>query len=135
MQLCRNKFIMGIIRKTKSITLILGEFTSETIAIPVTDLINKLSLKINKSTVYRILEKLEDDNILYSFITAKGIKYYAKCRCRSKENITHIHPHFECTGCGKRDCLEMEIEVPNIPDRNISSSQFLFQGKCEFCLA
>jgi Fur family ferric uptake transcriptional regulator len=126
---------MGILRKTKSIKLILGEFTSETIAIPIAVLINKLSLKINKSTVYRVLEKLEDDNILYSFITAKGIKYYAKCRCRSKENITHIHPHFECTGCGKIDCLEMEIEVPNIPDRNISSSQFLFQGKCEFCLA
>ena len=48
---------MGIIRKTKSITLILGEFTSENIAIPVTDLINKLSLKINKSTVYRIFGK------------------------------------------------------------------------------
>ena len=135
MQLCRNKFIMGIIRKTKSITLILGEFTSETIAIPVTDLINKLSLKINKSTVYRILEKLEDDNILYSFIAASGAKYYAKCRCRSKENTNHIHPHFECTGCGKIDCLEMEIQIPKIPNRNISSSQFLFQGKCEYCSA
>ena len=95
MQLCRNKFIMGILRKTKSIKLILGEFTNETIAISVTDLINKLYLKINKSTVYRILEKLEDDNILYSFIAANGSKYYAKCRCRSKENTNHIYPHFE----------------------------------------
>ena len=135
MQLCRNKFIMGILRKTKSIKLILGEFTSETIAISVTDLINKLSLKINKSTVYRILYKLEDDNILYSFIAANGAKYYAKCRCRSKENTNHIHPHFECTGCGKIDCLEMEIEIPIIPNRNISSSHFMFQGKCEYCSA
>lgn len=135
MQLSRNKFIMGIHRKTKSFTLILAEFTSETIAISVTDLINKLSLNINKSTVYRILEKLEDDNILYSFIAANGAKYYAKCRCRSKENTNHIHPHFECIGCGKIDCLEMEIEIPNIPNRNISSSQFLFQGKCEYCSA
>ena len=135
MQLSRNKFIMGIIRKTKSITLILGEFTSETIAIPVTDLINKLSLKINKSTIYRILEKLEDDNILYSFIAANGAKCYSKCRCRSNENPNHIHPHFECTGCGKIDCLDMEIEIPKIPNRNIFSSHFLFQGKCEYCSA
>ena len=135
MQLSRNKFIMGIHRKTKSFTLILAEFTSETIAISVTDLINKLSLNINKSTVYRILEKLEDDNILYSFIAANGAKYYAKCRCRSKENTNHIHPHFECTGCGKIDCLELEIQIPKVPNRNISSSQFLFQGKCEYCSA
>ena len=135
MQQCRNKFIMGILRKTKSIRLILGEFTSETIAISVADLINRLYLKINKSTVYRILEKLEDDNILYSFIAANGAKYYAKCRCLSKENTDHIHPHFECTGCGKIECLEMEIEIPKIPNRNISSSQFLFQGKCEYCSA
>jgi len=124
---------MGVLRKTKSIALILGEFTSETIAIPVNDLINRLSLKINKSTVYRVLEKLEDDNILYSFIAASGAKYYSRCRCTSIEKLTHIHPHFECTGCGKIDCLEMKIEIPKIPDRNIFSSQFLFQGKCEYC--
>ncbi len=126
---------MGILRKTKSITLILNEFTSETIAIPVTDLINRLSLKINKSTVYRVLEKLEDDGTLYSFNAANGTKYYAKCRCRSKQNITHIHPHFECTGCGKIDCLSMKVEIPIIPDRDILSSQFLFLGRCEYCSA
>ena len=43
-------------------------------AVRTPDLINKLSLKINKSTVYRILEKLEDDNILYSFIASNGAK-------------------------------------------------------------
>ena len=118
-----------------AINLLWESLENKTIAIPVTDLINKLSLKINKSTVYRILEKLEDDNILYSFIAASGAKYYAKCRCRSKENTNHIHPHFECTGCGKIDCLELEIQIPKVPNRNISSSQFLFQGKCEYCSA
>jgi hypothetical protein len=29
----------------------------------------------------------------------------------------------------------LEMEIPNIPNRNISSSQFLFQGKCEYCSA
>ena len=71
---------MGIVRKTKSLELVLNEFQILTTAISVIELIKKLNSKLNKTTIYRILEKLEDDGILHSFLGNNGIKWYAKCR-------------------------------------------------------
>lgn len=124
---------MGIVRKTKSLELVLNEFQSLTAAISVIDLIKKLNSKLNKTTIYRILEKLEDDGIVHSFLGKNGIKWYAKCRNCSKSNHSDVHPHFECIDCGKIDCLTVEIKIPSIPNREVRSSQILFQGICESC--
>jgi Fur family ferric uptake transcriptional regulator len=124
---------MGIVRKTKSLELVLNEFESLTTAISVIDLIKKLNSKLNKTTIYRILEKLEDDGIVHSFLGKNGIKWYAKCRNCSKSNHSDVHPHFECIDCGKIDCLTVEVKIPSIPNREIRSSQILFQGICESC--
>ena len=53
---------MGIIRKTKSIDLLLNEFNEKSDAISTVDLIKRLSEKINKTTIYRVLDKLEEDD-------------------------------------------------------------------------
>lgn len=125
---------MGVIRKTKSIALVLHAFESSTAAISVIDLIKTLDSKLNKTTVYRVLEKLEDDGILHSFLGKNGIKWYARCRNCSKANHADIHPHFECIDCGKIDCLSIDMRIPTIPNREIRSSQILFQGICETCI-
>ena len=124
---------MGIVRKTKSLELVLNEFQSLKTAISVIDLIKKLNSKLNKTTIYRILEKLEDDGIVHSFLGKNGIKWYAKCRNCSKSNHSDVHPHFECIDCCKIDCLTVEVKIPSIPNREVRSSQILFQGICESC--
>ena len=124
---------MGIVRKTKSLELVLNEFQSLKTAISVIDLIKKLNSKLNKTTIYRILEKLEDDGIVHSFLGKNGIKWYAKCRNCSKSNHSDVHPHFECIDCGKIDCLTVKVKIPSIPNREVRSSQILFQGICESC--
>ena len=124
---------MGIVRKTKSLELVLNEFQSLKTAISVIDIIKKLNSKLNKTTIYRILEKLEDDGIVHSFLGKNGIKWYAKCRNCSKSNHSDVHPHFECIDCGKIDCLTVEVKIPSIPNREVRSSQILFQGICESC--
>ena len=65
---------MGIVRKTKSLDLLLDEFKSETTAISTIELIKILHSKFNKTTVYRVLDNLEDDRILHSFLDKDGIK-------------------------------------------------------------
>ena len=57
---------MGIIRKTKSVETLLGEFKNNSGAVSVTELIKRFDSLINKTTIYRILDKLEDDRILHS---------------------------------------------------------------------
>ena len=124
---------MGILRKTKSVKSLLNEFEKDSSAISVTALIEHLDSEMNKTTIYRILERLEDDGILHSFLGKNGHKWYAKCTGCSSSHHHDVHPHFECTECGKVDCLTINITIPAIPNRTLETSQVLLQGKCETC--
>lgn len=125
---------MGIIRKTKSTDVLLAEFEQTSGAISAVELVKRLDSKMNKTTIYRILDRLEDDGVVHSFLALNGIKWYAKCNgCPEKKHID-IHPHFECVECGKVDCVTIDIKIPVIPNRTVISSQILIQGKCEGCV-
>ena len=125
---------MGITRRTRSVGLILNQFDHDETAISVVDLVERLGHKINKTTVYRVLDKLEDDGILHSFLGNNGIKWYAKCQGCSDSGHQDTHPHFQCLDCGKVECLSVALTLPEIPKRQVIHSQLLIQGKCESCL-
>ncbi len=126
---------MGIIRKTKTVEILLNEFNKNEVAISAKKLIDSLGNTINKTTIYRVLDKLEDDGVLHSFLGKDGLKWYAKCNGCSSSKHTDMHPHFQCLSCGKVDCISTNVVLPNIPNRQIEFSQLLIQGKCEVCCA
>ena len=126
---------MGVLRKTKSVKLLLNEFEKNSSAISVITLIERLGSEMNKTTIYRVLDKLEDDGILHSFLGKNGLKWYAKCNDCSSKIHNDIHPHFQCISCGKVDCLTINITIPEIPKYKVEVSQVLLQGKCEACYA
>lgn len=124
---------MGIIRKTKSVEALLNEFEKDSGAISVIELIKRFNSSLNKTTVYRVLDKLEDDGVLHSFLGINGIKWYAKCSGCSKSQHIDVHPHFQCLDCGKVDCLDVSITIPKLSMREVIASQILIQGRCEAC--
>lgn len=126
---------MGIIRKTKSVEVLLNEFNKGLEAISAKKLIENLGSEFNKTTIYRVLDKLEDDGVLHSFLGKNGLKWYAKCNGCSANKHSDLHPHFQCLDCGKVDCLAVNVTLPKIPNRKIEVSQLLIQGKCEACFA
>lgn len=126
---------MGVLRKTKSVKLLLDEFEKNSSAISVITLIDRLGSQMNKTTIYRVLDKLEDDGFLHSFLGKNGHKWYAKCNGCSATVHNDIHPHFQCVSCGKVDCLTIDIHIPEIPNYKVEVSQILLQGKCEACFA
>ena len=124
---------MGIIRKTKSVEVLLSEFHKNSEAISVKKLIENLGSKLNKTTIYRVLDKLEDDGVLHSFLGKNGLKWYAKCNGCTGAKHMDVHPHFQCLDCGKVDCLSVNVQISKIPNRKITASQVLIQGTCETC--
>ncbi|MEO9571912.1 MAG: transcriptional repressor [Polaribacter sp.] len=125
---------MGVLRKTKSVKLLLTEFDKKSSAISVITLVDRLKVEMNKTTVYRILDKLEDDGILHSFLGKNGLKWYAKCKGCSSKTHHDVHPHFQCVSCGKVDCLTVSITIPEIPNYKVEASHVLLQGKCKACI-
>lgn len=136
LQLYCIKFVpMKIVRKTKSVELLMDVFKNTPNAISVVDLIDRYKKQMNKTTVYRILDKLEHDGIVHSFLGIDGLKWYAKCQSCSSHHHFDTHPHFQCQDCGKLDCLSTDITIPLIPGREIEFAQVLLVGKCEQCLS
>ena len=125
---------MGIIRKTESVEILLNEFQDTETALSTVELITRLGKFMNKTTIYRILEKLEDDGILHSFIGFDGVKRFARCKSCSKSNHSDVHPHFQCISCGKSECLDIEVKIPEMSNREVLFSQLLIKGKCDLCM-
>ena len=115
---------MGIIRKTKHFQKILAEFSKSHSAISANSLVSRFASKMNKSTIYRILYKLEDDNIIHSFIGLNGLKWYAKCSDCSFKDHNDNHPHFQCEECDEVKCIENAINQPELIGFNFTSKMF-----------
>lgn len=125
---------MGIKRKTKSVQQILAVFEKSHEAVSVVDLIGRLEGEMNKTTVYRILERLEGDGIIHSFTGTNGYKWYAKCRSCTEHHHDDVHPHFECKNCGKVECLDIDIVIPKLNNRHVESADVLLIGQCADCM-
>ena len=125
---------MGVVRRTKSVQMLLDIFKQSTDAISTVDLVERLNSSMNKTTVYRILERLEEDGVLHSFVDKNGLTWYASCMGCSPKQHTDMHPHFQCRDCGKVVCLAMEISVPSIPRHRVDSAEILLVGQCADCL-
>ena len=126
---------MGIVRKTKSVMALLREFEEVNTALSTRELVDRLHDKMNKSTVYRVLERLEDDGILHSFPGQHGLTWYAlnSENSDSQSQQMNTHPHFQCKDCGKTECLTISIPVPEIGDHHIESASILMVGRCADC--
>jgi len=124
---------MGIIRKTKAVTTVLQIFEERNEAKSVVHLIKLLKGKMNKTTVYRILDRLEQDGNIHSFNGKDGLKWYAKCEGCSASHHSDKHPHFQCTECDKVECLSIEIKIPSIKNHKVDSTDILLMGQCEVC--
>ena len=125
---------MAISRKTKSVKMILDLFGETNNAISVVDLVSTFRNKMNKTTVYRILNRLEESGILHSFSDKDGLKRYAKSNQKTDpDNKNDLHSHFLCDDCGVSTCLPLEVPIPKIPNYKINTSQHLLIGQCDNC--
>ncbi len=124
---------MGITRQTKQVKTLIGIFDDNKKAISVVELVKLLELQMNKTTVYRILDKLKDDGIIHSFIGKSGLKWYAKCHNCSHDTHNDVHPHFQCKTCGAVECLSVSFTLPSIKNYKIDSASLFIQGQCSSC--
>ena len=125
---------MGVLRKTKHLEHVLQAFRQSSDALSAGMLLDALANEINKSTVYRMLQKLEDDGVIHSFLTMDQIRFYALCKGCSSGRHVDTHAHFQCTSCKRVSCVSEEIVLPTPGRARITSAQVLLTGQCESCL-
>ena len=126
---------MGDVRKTKHLEQVLQVFRQSNEALSAGMLLDVLDNATNKSTVYRMLDKLEDDGVIHSFLTMDQIRFYALCKGCSSGRHVDSHAHFHCTSCKRVSCVSEEIVLPTPGRARITSAQVLLTGQCESCLS
>lgn len=103
----------------------------------VQELLPKLAaqdLPVNKTTVYRELDFLLENQVIIELDLLDGAKRYEIL------HPNHHHHHLVCTGCGNIECVEMHHDLDEIEARIATSHQFKvsshvleFFGLCSKC--
>lgn len=127
------KMGMNNIRITKSVQTILNAFSVTQRPYSVASLSEMFKNQMNKTTVYRILNKLENANYLHSFIGKDGLRWYAHNDNCNTLQPGKKHSHFQCKLCGELNCIDIEIPLPDIQNKKIDSVQTLLIGECGSC--
>lgn len=125
---------MNISRQTQSSKLVWQVFEKNDNAYSVVELVQMHKHSMNKTTVYRILERFEKEGRLHTFLGRNGLKWYAKCHDCTSNKHSDIHPHFQCNECGKVECLSVSVQIPNIPKHHIDHANMLLLGQCDKCI-
>jgi Fur family transcriptional regulator, ferric uptake regulator len=90
----------------------------------------------NRVTIYRVLDRLEEEGLIHKTSGLNGEAKYAACqRCDHQEGKhQHHHLHFNCTVCQKTYCLETTVPQITLPQGySLDNLNLVATGTCPTC--
>ncbi|MBP2830858.1 transcriptional repressor [Aquimarina sp. U1-2] len=97
------------------------------------DIMDAMPIKVNKTTIYRILDRFVAKGEVH-FITVKnGKAHYALCNQCGVSHQIHNHIHFECQVCNEVTCQPNTLLIPDLEGFTVKETQFLVIGICNKC--
>lgn len=93
---------------------------------------NEQQARIDRVTLYRVLNWLAENGIAHKAADASGVFRYKA----SMPDVNHSkHIHFRCTGCGGIYCLKAPVpRSPLLPKGfHLTKMNLDLQGKCSRC--
>lgn len=134
-----NRKIMPVsttTRNTKHQQAVLKLLKNSAIALTADEIRDSLEHKINKTTVYRMLERFIEAGKVHFVTGQDGKAYYALCKRCSQENEiheVHNHLHFQCENCGNVECIPETVTIPKLEGYTVHEAQLLLIGVCKHC--
>ena len=91
--------------------------------------------KCDRVTIYRVLERLENEGHIHRVAHSDGVVRYAVCStCAHGSEHHHHHVHFLCRVCGEVTCLEGVIPEFKLPRKYVAEEMnFSVSGRCPKC--
>jgi iron complex outermembrane receptor protein len=121
-------------RNTKAKQWVMNVLENSHFALCHEDIEKRLSKRINRVTIYRILQSFCDEGKVHKITSENGKTYYALCHTCSAGNHHDNHLHFHCVKCNTILCIDELIVVPELPpEYSISSVSCFISGYCPDC--
>lgn len=120
-------------RNTEKQNLVKKTLSETEHAMSAEDIMDAIPIKVNKTTIYRILDRFVEKGDVH-FVTGKnGKAYYALCNSCGTSHEIHNHIHFECQVCKEVTCQPNTLHIPSLEGFTIQETQFLVIGICNKC--
>jgi len=121
-------------RNTQAKTEILNLINGSETALSHHNIQEKLSNLCNRVTIYRVLDRLEEEGKIHKIVNIDGVVNYAKCHGCEKDHHHHNHLHFNCKKCNSVTCIENVVPKIDIPEEFIVEDyNFIVSGVCPKC--
>ncbi|MCL1868757.1 MAG: TonB-dependent receptor [Paludibacter sp.] len=122
-------------RNTKTKQLVFSILENSNSALCHEEIGKRLSEKIDRVTIYRILQSFCDDGKVHKIINNDGKTCYALCHHNCTAGNHHDnHPHFYCIACDTITCIEKSVTQQELPQgyTAVSTSSYI-TGYCRQC--
>ncbi len=121
-------------RNTRTKQLVIDVLNNAGSALSQEEIEKNLSEKIDRVTIYRILQSFCEDGKVHKIIDKNGKTCYAPCHNCSAENHHDNHPHFHCISCNTITCIEKPVAQQELPSgyKAVSIASYI-TGYCQKC--
>lgn len=120
-------------RNTEAQEAVLSILTSKKRAMSQDAIVKQMEINADRATIYRILNRFCEDEIVHKIVADDGKQYFAIC-VKCDENAMPVnHFHFRCTKCETIECLPTRVEF-SVPEKYIvKQMNCVLVGICKDC--
>ncbi|GAB5566151.1 MAG: hypothetical protein Wins2KO_32140 [Winogradskyella sp.] len=95
----------------------------------------QLDIGINRATIYRVLNRFCEDEIVHRIVAENGKQYFAVCKgkCNNLPEVVQHHFHFRCLSCDTIECLQVPVEYSVPKGYEVQNANCVLIGTCNDC--
>lgn len=120
-------------RNTPTQKAVLSVLTSKRRAMSQDAILKQMEVEVNRATVYRILNRFCEDEIVHRIVADDGKQYFAVCTKGAHVPIPGNHFHFRCTKCETIECLPSVVQYSVPESYKVESLNCVLVGVCKDC--
>lgn len=120
-------------RNTATQEAVLSVLSSKRRAMSQDAVVKQMDINADRATIYRILNRFCEDNIVHKIVADDGKQYFAVCMKCDEITVPENHFHFRCTKCETIECLTSLVEF-SVPEKYIvKQMNCVLVGICKDC--
>ncbi len=120
-------------RNTATQAAVLSVLTRRRRAMSQDAILHQLDVDVNRATVYRILNRFCEDEIVHRIVADDGKQYFAVCGKGDEATVPQDHFHFRCTRCETIECLPSTVHYSLPEGYEVENLNCVLVGVCKDC--
>jgi len=120
-------------RNTISKEAVLSVLTNTRKAMSQDAIVKQMDVEADRATVYRILNRFCEDEVVHKIVADDGKQYFAVCVKCDEKKIPDNHFHFRCTECETIECLPALVEFSVPKGYKVGRLNCVLVGVCREC--